>query len=168
MIQMIAQFGGGLRPNSDFFGGEQITTTEVAANNVEHFVSQILGILTLLAGLLFIFYFVLGAFRWISAGGDSGNTQKARDQMTQAVIGMILVVASYSIIGLVGNLFGFNILSPAAEIINLTPTSSSMNNQPNQIIPRTYSKEEEYNICLDVRKDSLTKIADCDGLNPNK
>lgn len=63
-------------------------------------------------GLTVLLMFVWGAIEWISAGGDSGKIEKARNKMTQAVIGMIILTASFTIIGFISGLFfpTFNLL----------------------------------------------------------
>jgi hypothetical protein len=90
-------------------------------NNLETFISQMLGLLTIIASFGFIAYFIYGALKWVMAGGDSGKVQKARDQMTQAAVGLIVVVASYSLIGIVGTVLGLNILHPATVLETLIP-----------------------------------------------
>jgi hypothetical protein len=65
--------------------------------------------------LTVIVYFLWGGYEWIYAGGDSAKVQKARDKMTQAAIGMIILVSSFVIIGFISTLFfgtNFDILNP--------------------------------------------------------
>ncbi len=81
--------------------------------NLELFISQILGILTVVASLFFIVNMILAAVNWITAGGDSGKISKARDAMVQNTIGLIIVVASYGLIGLIGSVVGLQVLRPA-------------------------------------------------------
>jgi hypothetical protein len=83
--------------------------------------STIFGFLTIIAGLSFILYFITGALNWITSNGDEGKVDKAKSQMTAAAIGLIIVIASYSIIGIIGNVLGLNILDPAATIKRMTP-----------------------------------------------
>lgn len=67
--------------------------------------------------LAVLIYFLWGAFEWIVAGNDSGKVQKARDKMTNAVIGLILLVGSFAIISFISSLIGYDILQvtfPAA------------------------------------------------------
>ncbi len=72
--------------------------------------------LIVVGGLAVVYFFIWGALRWILAGGDAGKVQKARDQIIQAIIGMILLVSSFVIIGFVSQLvFGENF-----DILNLT------------------------------------------------
>lgn len=95
-----------------------VTAASTAAI-LENFLSTLLGILTITASLFFIVYFFIGAFKWVAGGGDSGKIQKARDQMIQGVMGLIIIIASYSVIGVIGALLGINILDPVQGLRNL-------------------------------------------------
>lgn len=63
-------------------------------------------------GIMVLVYFLWGGIEWITAGGDQAKVGKARDKMTQAVVGLIILVASFSIIGLISQVFfpGMNLL----------------------------------------------------------
>ena len=78
--------------------------------------SQVITVFTVVAGLAFIIYFMLGAFKWITSGGDKGKTEEAKTQLTQATIGLIVVVVAYFIVGIVGGVLGIKILDPAATL----------------------------------------------------
>ncbi len=65
-------------------------------------------------GLLVLFYFVWGAFEWITAGSESGKLEKARLRMMHAVVGLLILVSSFVILGYISTaLFGedFSILN---------------------------------------------------------
>lgn len=67
-------------------------------------------------GIAVLLYFIWGAIDWITAGGDSGKIEKARNKITQAIIGMVILVGSFAIIGFISTLFfgdSFNLLAPA-------------------------------------------------------
>ena len=51
-----------------------------------------------IAGLVALFYLLLGAFAWITSGGDEDNVKKAREKITAAVIGVILIVAVLAVV----------------------------------------------------------------------
>jgi len=91
--------------------------------NLERFISTIIGVITVFAALYFIINFLMGAIGWISAGGDSGKISSARDRMVHGVIGLIIVVAAYGIIGLIGAIVGIEILNPAAMLSKAVPHS---------------------------------------------
>jgi hypothetical protein len=57
-------------------------------------------------GAIFVLvYFVWGAIEWITSSGDKGKLENARARITQAVIGLIILVGSYAIIGFIGEIF---------------------------------------------------------------
>ena len=58
-----------------------------------------------MGALAVIIMFLWGAIEWISAGGDSGKVTKARDRITQAFIGLVLLVGSFVIISYLGKVF---------------------------------------------------------------
>ena len=60
--------------------------------------------------LAVLFNFVMAAINWITAGGDEGKIKKAREQMSNGIIGMVLLASSYVLIGYVGKLFGLDLL----------------------------------------------------------
>ncbi|NCN07785.1 hypothetical protein GW933_03815 [Candidatus Falkowbacteria bacterium] len=49
-------------------------------------------------GVLFIVLVIYGGFTWMTAGGDSGKVQKAKDTIIKATIGIVIIMASYAIV----------------------------------------------------------------------
>jgi hypothetical protein len=78
--------------------------------------SSILGFLTIVGGLWFFIQFILGGYAWISSGGDKSSLETARNKIFNAVIGLIVVVSAWVIVGLVGKIVGLDILNPGAII----------------------------------------------------
>lgn len=91
-------------------------STDDALNNLELFLSRLVGGLTTLSTFFFLLYFVLGTFSWITAGGDQSKISKARDQMVQGALGMIVIVGAYSVIGTIGTVLGLKLLNPADQL----------------------------------------------------
>lgn len=104
--------GGGLG------GYSEVTDTGITTANI---ISSIIGFLTIVAGLWFMIQFILGAVSWISAGGDKGKVQQAKDKITQAVIGLAIVVAAYAIAGLIGNILGLDFLNIGGALNLIDP-----------------------------------------------
>ena len=101
-------------PNS-YDPGTDINT---ASQTLTDIFSNTFGVFTLVAGLMFILYFVLGGISWLTSGGERDKIQKAQQQMTNAVIGLIIVVTAYGITFIVGKVLGINILNPTEYILN--------------------------------------------------
>ena len=74
-------------------------------------VGFLVGAVLIIAGLLFFFMLVLGGIKWIMSGGDKGKTEEARNQITAALIGLIIVFAAWAIIILIQQIFGVNLLN---------------------------------------------------------
>ncbi|OGK41534.1 hypothetical protein A2954_00845 [Candidatus Roizmanbacteria bacterium RIFCSPLOWO2_01_FULL_37_12] len=52
----------------------------------------------IIAGLAALLYLLLGALAWVTSGGNKENVDKARDKITAAVLGLIIIVAVLAII----------------------------------------------------------------------
>lgn len=82
-------------------------------------ISNLIGFLTVIAGIYFAFQFIFGAYEWITSGGDSQKIQKAQQKMLNGVIGLIIVIAAVFFIDLIGALLGLDILNPIPTIRGL-------------------------------------------------
>ncbi|MBQ6436674.1 hypothetical protein IJJ27_03915 [bacterium] len=63
--------------------------------------SRIISVIVAVAALLSFFYLVWGAVDWITSGGDQSKVESARHKITAAVIGLIILAASWAIFQLV-------------------------------------------------------------------
>lgn len=50
-----------------------------------------------LLGIIFIGLIIYAGYNWMIAGGDEAKVTKAKDTIRSAIIGLIIIVASYSI-----------------------------------------------------------------------
>jgi len=85
-----------------------ITTFEIQTD-LGVYTSNIVSVLLTVAGLTTFFFLVWGGISWITAGGDKGKIEEARNRITQAVIGLTIVAASWAIFSLLDFFFGLNI-----------------------------------------------------------
>ncbi len=120
MLTLLAQFGGGFDTSNAPFT-EGIETEEGALTNLELFISNMIGVLTVFAAIFFIIYFLIAAVTWVTSGNDTGKLQNARERMLHGVMGLVIVVAAYGIIGLIGSIIGLDLLSPAEQLGNIIP-----------------------------------------------
>ena len=72
-----------------------------------------------IGGFIVLIYFLWGALEWITAGGDAGKIEKARSRITQSIIGLLILVSSFIIIGFISQLF----FGEEFSLLNLTFTS---------------------------------------------
>lgn len=89
-----------------------------AAKIFTRIISNIIGIMTVVAGIWFFFMLIIAAYGYLSAGGDSKKIEEATKKITSALTGLIVVVMAYALVWLIGKLLGFEILNPQ-DIIEL-------------------------------------------------
>lgn len=113
--------GGGLGPIADFLCGIGNTKNdqEKVGNKLNTVVSGIIGFMTIIAALWFLFQILIGGYGWISSGGDKQAIEQARDRIIYSVIGLITVVSAWVIVGIIGTIIGLDILNPGKVILNI-------------------------------------------------
>jgi len=70
----------------------------VTLKGLECIFSQILGIVARLAGLAVFVMFILGGWRYLTSGGEKQAAQQARNTLTYAILGLVLLIASWFIL----------------------------------------------------------------------
>jgi len=120
-VRQIAQFGDGFLPPFENAYTQNADQGLNALSNLELLISNVIGLVTTLGALIFIIYFLMAALSWITAGGDSSKLEKARGQMLHGVMGLILLVSTYAIIGLIGRIVGIDILNLGQQLSKLIP-----------------------------------------------
>ena len=102
-----AAFGGGTSPNANSGG-----------TALGHLISNLVGALFIAGFLLTFFELLLGGISWITAGGDKQKLELARDKITNAIVGIIIVGAAYAITSLVAKFFGLDLTSLSVPSIS--------------------------------------------------
>ncbi len=79
-------------------------------DSVGKLVTLFLNISFVLAGLILLFFFIMGGIGMISSAGknDPKAAEQAKQTITSALIGFIVVFASYWIVKLIGQLLGID------------------------------------------------------------
>lgn len=77
------------------------------ANNFSGFMNGTISFVMVISALLVFFYLIWGSFDWITSGGDKAKTEKARSKIVSAIIGLIIVSASYAVLNLAIGFLGF-------------------------------------------------------------
>lgn len=72
-------------------------------------ISVVMGI----GAILTFLYLIWGGIEWITSGGEKSKAEQARTKITTAVIGLIVLAASYALLKLVLEVLGFSSLSNA-------------------------------------------------------
>lgn len=78
-------------------GGTPIQAPVITGDSLETIVSRIIGIILIVVGILVVVYLIYGGILYITAGGDADKAGKGRTAITNAIIGLIIVIVSYAI-----------------------------------------------------------------------
>ncbi len=80
-------------------------------DNLGDILNILLNLAFFVAGVAMFFNLVIGGIQWINAGGDPKAMDSARKRITNAVVGLIIVVAAYAIALILQQVFGIKIVS---------------------------------------------------------
>lgn len=96
--------------------GVELINQEAGVDNIAiiYFASNIIKIFVWIGGLWIIVNVVLAAYGYLTSGGKADAASKARDRLSMSVVGLLLMVASYTIAGIIGLVF----FGDATYIIN--------------------------------------------------
>ena len=84
--------------------------TNVKITDLGQLISAAVGTLLIISALLAFIFLILGGIQWITSGGDKTAMEAARNKITHAIVGLIIVGAAWAIMALVQNFLGFNIV----------------------------------------------------------
>lgn len=74
-------------------------------------VSTLIKLTLVIAAVVFFFILVIGGIQWIASGGDKAQTEGARNRITAALVGLVIVFAAWAIIALINTFFHIDIFS---------------------------------------------------------
>ena len=113
MNQLLAEINNpSIKPNvvSGLGGDKDVTVLAVYITN---FVK-----IMFIAGTISLFFMLLfGAFEYLTAGGEKDKIGNATKRMTNAIVGMIIMLSAYAIFRLINTVFGINILNLEIPVI---------------------------------------------------
>ena len=92
-----------LNPTGEFSALGKLTIGGIVAGFIR--------LILVIAALVFFFILVVGGIRWIASGGDKAQTETARNQITAALVGLVIVFAAWAIVQLINTFFGIDIFS---------------------------------------------------------
>lgn len=96
---------------------EAVAAPKFAGGNISTIINILVGYLFPTAGLLLLIYLLFGGYQWMFSKGDPNALQKAKEIITKALIGFVIVFVSFWIVQLVGVLlFGTSGISPIRSI----------------------------------------------------
>ena len=89
-------------PNCSAFSGLNCTQTTGFTDTVVKIINIVLGVVFIIAVAMLVY----GAFRYMVAGGNDEAVKTARKTITNALIGIALIILSYVIVSVVVRMIG--------------------------------------------------------------
>ncbi len=85
-----------LKLNLDYpeFGGFDLNWDQDLNEIIAWFYYFIISI----AGISAFFTFIQGGFQWLTSGGSAGKITEAKEKLTSAVLGLVIILSSYLIL----------------------------------------------------------------------
>ena len=98
---------------------------------VADLIGNIIRIIFFVAGMVALFMLLLGAFEWISSGGDENKVKAAQSRMTASVVGLIVMVSTLTMVILIEQvIFGGKVCLGISCPLNLSQLSIIDNPSP--------------------------------------
>lgn len=89
---------------ADIFGGCAGSDSSVCAHkgdSINTYIAAGVKVLMFILGAVSVIVIIIAGFVYVTSGGDAGNTKKAKDMILYAVVGLIVAILSYAIVGYV-------------------------------------------------------------------
>ncbi|KKU89223.1 MAG: hypothetical protein UY18_C0002G0036 [Microgenomates group bacterium GW2011_GWF2_47_9] len=84
--------------------------SRVAINtDLGSFISHVFSAIIIVAAIAAFIYMIYGGFQWVMSGGEKDKIKEARDKITQAIIGLTVVAATWAIFLLIDYFLGIGI-----------------------------------------------------------
>ncbi|KKU10257.1 MAG: hypothetical protein UX13_C0016G0014 [Candidatus Woesebacteria bacterium GW2011_GWB1_45_5] len=110
MERLLAQDVINLKPGEGNFA-------DLGGLTVPSIISGLIRFTVVVAAIVFFFILVIGGIRWIASGGDKAQTEAARNQITAALVGLVIVFAAWAIVALINTFFQIDIFSLAIPTV---------------------------------------------------
>lgn len=89
----------------------------VNINDLGTLIGAVLGLILIIASVLAFLYLILGGLQWITSGGDKAGLEAARDKITNAIVGLIVVAAAWAVMFLVSQFLGIQGLFSGSGLV---------------------------------------------------
>ena len=103
-------------PATVLAANDLVPNTLLHIDNVVSVIRAIIQFILVVAFVLAFIMLLIGGIRWITAGGDEKAVGSARNMITAALIGLVIVLVAYALIRLVETFFGVSIISNGVTI----------------------------------------------------
>ncbi len=92
------------------------------ASSIAGVVSNIIGLMTIIGLLWFVFQMITAGLEWISSSGEKANVANVREKIFHSIAGLIVIISAIFIVYLMSALLGISGVLDLGNIIgSITP-----------------------------------------------
>lgn len=99
-------------------GSQDASTPAKAASILALYIAVLWRTAITLGGLAVIIYMLVGGFYWITASGDKGKIEEAKERIMQAIIGFAVLCSVAAVSVFIGPAFGLDLLKPNFAVLS--------------------------------------------------
>ncbi|OGY27602.1 MAG: hypothetical protein A3F33_02365 [Candidatus Woykebacteria bacterium RIFCSPHIGHO2_12_FULL_43_10] len=118
IVALMFSFASGIEAVNEFQAGDIENKAlpsprgrkEQSGTDLAYYISVFWDTALIVASLAFLVYLLVGAFRYLTAGGDQKATLEARNIIMHAFVGLMIVASSFVIIKIVESITGVTIV----------------------------------------------------------
>jgi len=112
---------------------------QLEAYNVVDLVNKFVAYALILAALLSVVFIFIGGISFILSGGDEAKIKSAIASIRYSIIGLIVTILSFTVVGFIGQPFGFDLI----KYISLTEILKTVNTITGQASEQMKSPTQE-------------------------
>ena len=94
---VMASAGTALAQTPFNIDGNEVAGVGLYSRDLDSLVSNIVNVVLVVVGFITVIYLIYGGITYVTAGGDAEKASKGRITITNAIIGVIIIVASLAI-----------------------------------------------------------------------
>lgn len=87
----------------------RISAPEKGFGTISSFISNALVLVFAVAAFIVLIMLIIGAFEWITSGGDKENVAKARNRIINALIGLVILAIAFAMTRLLAAFTGLDL-----------------------------------------------------------
>jgi len=92
-------------------GGKCAINGVATIQGLECIFYYILQVITVIAGLVFLFMFISGGYSYLFSGGDEKKVAQASSTLGSSILGLVGIIVSWLILRFISNFTGVNVVN---------------------------------------------------------
>ncbi len=100
--------------------GIQPTSPKGSVGQLETIISNVIGFITIIAAIFFVFQVIFAGYSFMSAQGDEKKLEAARSKLTNGVLGLTIVVIAFGVTAFISSLLGLGNIFDLQSFFNST------------------------------------------------